>query len=69
VEVEMKLNLNTATLEEIRSLPRVGPAIASRIIAARTAAGGFNTVDDLLNVSGIGEELLNQIKPFITVIR
>lgn len=69
VEAEMKLNLNTATLEEIRSLPRVGPSIAARIVAARTAVGGFNSVDDLLNVSGIGQDLLNQIKPFITVSR
>jgi competence ComEA-like helix-hairpin-helix protein len=67
VTVEMKLNLNTATLEEITTLPRIGPAIAARIVAARKSAGGFNSVDDLLNVAGIGQDLLNQIKPFITV--
>lgn len=67
VTVAMKINIKTATASELRNLPRIGPALASRIVAARDAAGGFTSIDDLLNVSGIGTDLLDQIKPFITV--
>ncbi len=64
-----KIDLNTATLDEIRFIPRVGPALAASIVKYRTAAGGFNSVDDLLNVPGLGQDLLNQIKPFIVAYR
>ncbi len=63
----MKINLNTASVDEIRLLPRVGPALAAKIVEVRTARGFFNSVEDLLSVAGIKEDLLNQIRPFITV--
>lgn len=67
VTVEMKININTATEEELRSLPAIGPSRATLIVKTRKELGGFKSVDDLLKVSGIGEDLLKQIKPFITV--
>jgi competence protein ComEA len=49
------LDLNTATLEQLQTLPGVGPVLAQRILDWRTGHGRFGSVDDLRNVSGIGE--------------
>ncbi|MEG1561199.1 MAG: ComEA family DNA-binding protein [Raoultibacter sp.] len=51
-----KININSATLEELDSLAGVGPATAQRIIADREAQGPFKTIKDLQRVSGIGEK-------------
>jgi len=61
------VNLNTATLEQLESLPGIGPAFAQRILDYRTQHGSFRTVDDLLNVSGIGDKRLADLKPDVTV--
>jgi competence protein ComEA len=61
------VNLNTATAEELETLPGVGPAIAAAIIDQRTRTGGFRTVRDLLDVRGIGESRLAQLEPLVTV--
>jgi competence protein ComEA len=61
------VNINTATLEELETLPGIGPAIGQRILDYRTAHGPFRSVDDLLNVSGIGEKRLADLRPNITV--
>jgi competence protein ComEA len=60
------VNLNTASSEQLQTLPRVGPALAGRIIAWRTANGRFASVDDLLNVSGIGEKTLEGLRELVT---
>jgi competence ComEA-like helix-hairpin-helix protein len=65
--VDKKIDLNTATADELGFLPKVGPILAIKIVNYRTTAGGFGTVDDLLKVSGLNPDLLDQIKPFITV--
>ncbi|HET9729976.1 MAG TPA: ComEA family DNA-binding protein, partial [Acidimicrobiia bacterium] len=51
---EGPVNLNTATAEQLDALPGVGPVLAQRIVDWRTAHGGFHSVDDLQQVSGIG---------------
>lgn len=61
------INLNTATVEELDSLPGIGPAIAKRIIDYRESAGGFKDVEQITEVSGIGEATLAKIKDLITV--
>ena len=61
------VNINTATAEELQSLPRIGPAMAQRIIAWREAHGGFRSVDELDAVPGIGPSMLENLRPLVTV--
>ena len=61
------INLNTATAAQLQLLPGVGPALAARILAYRKEAKGFKTVDDLDNVSGIGQKKLEKLRPLVTV--
>jgi competence protein ComEA len=58
-----RINLNTATTEELISLPTIGPKLAGRIIAARP----FATVDDLIKVPGIGPKTLEKLRPLVDV--
>jgi competence protein ComEA len=62
-----KINLNTATLEELDALPGIGPSIAQRIIDFRTQNGAFEKIDDVKKVRGIGDALFSSIKDMITV--
>ncbi len=62
-----KININTATAEELDLLPGIGPAIAERIIQYRTENGPFKAPEDLKKVRGIGDALYNQMKDKITV--
>ncbi|HVE95352.1 MAG TPA: helix-hairpin-helix domain-containing protein [Acidimicrobiales bacterium] len=61
------VNLNQATLAQLESLPGVGPATAQAILDYRTQRGRFRSVDDLLNVRGIGPAKLEQIRPHARV--
>lgn len=61
------IDLNTADAAALEELPRVGPAIAQRIIEWRTANGRFTSVDDLLSVPGIGEKMLAGLRDLVTV--
>ena len=65
--VSGKVNLNTATAAQLDSLPGVGPTYAQRIVEYRTQHGAFKSVDDLLNVSGIGEATLAKFKNQVEV--
>ncbi|GAA3537250.1 ComEA family DNA-binding protein [Nocardioides daeguensis] len=61
------VNLNTAGQAELEGLPEVGPVTAQSIIAWREAHGGFTSIDELLEVDGIGPRTLEQITPHVTV--
>jgi competence protein ComEA len=60
-----KINLNNATFAELDSLPGIGPVLAKRIIDYRETNGPFQSVDDLLNVEGIGPSLLEKIRDLV----
>ena len=61
------VNINTASQQELESLPGIGAVKAKAIIEYRTQNGYFLSIDDLVKVSGIGQSILNQVKDFITV--
>lgn len=61
------IDINTASSEQLQSLPGIGTVLAQRIIDYRTEYGPFQTVGDLLNVSGIGTHKLEDILDLITV--
>lgn len=61
------VNINTATLEELETLPSIGEVRAQAIITYRETNGGFRTIDDIKEVSGIGEKIFADISPYITV--
>lgn len=65
-EIRGLIDINRASAEELQRLPRIGPAMSSKIIAARERKP-FKTVDDLRHVSGIGEKTLEQLRPYVTV--
>jgi competence protein ComEA len=62
-----KVNINTASSAELDTLPRVGPAMAERIIAWRETNGRFSSIDDLLNVPGIGDKTFESLKDLVSV--
>jgi len=61
-----KVNINTADEPTLETLPRVGPAMAARILAWRTANGRFTAIEDLMSVSGIGEKTFEGLKDLVT---
>jgi len=61
------LNINTATLAQLETLPGLGRAVAERIVEYRDKNGNFKKVEDLMNVKGIGEKSFLKLKPLITV--
>jgi competence protein ComEA len=61
------VNLNSATQAELETLPGVGPVTAAAILQWRTDNGAFSSVDELLEVSGIGDATLAEIAPFVTI--
>lgn len=61
------IDLNTATAADLEVLPRIGPALAQRIIEARDRAGGFASLEDLDAVKGIGPRTLEALRPHVRV--
>ena len=61
------ININSATQSELDSLPGIGPSTASKIIDYRNKNGDFKNIEDLMNVSGIGEAKFNNIRDYICI--
>ncbi len=61
------VNINTASMEELVQLPRVGTKVAERIVSYRETHGGFKSVEDIKTVQGIGEKIFEMIRPLISV--
>ncbi len=62
-----KVNLNTATPEQLQTLPGVGPAMAKKIIEHRAKVGKFTKIEEILNVKGIGEKRFQKMKDRLVV--
>jgi competence protein ComEA len=62
-----QVNVNTATVQELQLLPRVGPALAQRIVDFRTANGPFKAPEELARVKGIGEKSFARLAPYVSV--
>ena len=61
------VNLNTATAGELEALPGIGPKKAEAIVEARKSRGGFKSVDDIVDVRGIGPAQLEKLRPHLRV--
>lgn len=64
---EHRLDLNRATVEDLEQLPGLGPVLAQRVVDHRTAIGSFSSVDDLLDVKGIGRKKMDRVRPLVMV--
>jgi competence protein ComEA len=63
---QTKININSATVEELEAMPGIGEVIAARIIAYREENGPFRTVDDLIHIQGISDRTIDQIRDLVT---
>lgn len=61
------IDINSATKEQLMTLPGIGEVLAQRILEYRSSHGPFRVADELLLIDGIGEGKLNNIRPYITV--
>lgn len=67
IDVSGKINLNTADAELLMTLPGIGETLAQRIIEYRTYNGAFDSIEDLMNVTGFGSGILEKIRDLITI--
>ncbi len=67
IAIQYPLNLNLATEEELESLPGIGPSKAADIIAYRDEHGPFQVIDDLVNVSGIGQNTVDTLRDYLII--
>ena len=61
------VNINTATLDELQLLPGVGEKRAEAIIGIRKSKGGFQSIDELVAVKGVGDAMLDKLRPHVTL--
>lgn len=61
------IDLNSATAVELQSLPGIGPAIADRVLDHRESEGTFSSVDELSDVSGISDRMVDDLRPLVTI--
>lgn len=64
-----KININTATIEQLSEIRGIGPAIAQRIVEYRQENGSFSSADEIVNVRGVGPKTLENIRDSITAGR
>lgn len=64
---KQRINLNSATLEDLMILPKIGEVTAKRIIEYRATHGGFKSIEELINVKGIGAKTLERIKNEVSI--
>jgi competence protein ComEA len=64
---QVPVNLNTATADQLATIPGIGTKTAERIIAYRQKNGGFKKIEELMNVKGVGEKSFLKLKTLITV--
>ena len=62
-----KININSATSEQLQAIPGIGPATAKAILEYRAKVGKFNKIDEIINVKGIGEKKFQKIKDRLAV--
>ena len=62
-----KVNINTASVSELETLPQIGPKVAQRIVDFRTQNGKFKKIEELMKIKGIGEKTFEKLKDLITV--
>jgi comEA protein len=62
-----KVNINTGTIEQLQTLPGIGPSTAKKIIELRTKNGKFSKIEEILNVKGIGEKQFQKMKDRLIV--
>ena len=62
------INLNTASVAQLATLPGIGKSTAERILEYRQKNGAFKKVEDLMNVRGVGEKSFLKLKPLVTVV-
>lgn len=67
LDTEEKVNLNSASAEELVTLPGIGEVLAARIVAYREEYGPFRSLDDLKGVSGIGDKVVEEISDLVTL--
>lgn len=65
--VQEKVNLNTATVEQLQSIPGIGPSTAKSILEYRAKVGKFSKIEEIINIRGIGEKKFQKIKDRLAV--
>lgn len=65
--IDGKININTASQEELMLLPGIGETLSQRIIAYRESIGNFSSIEELLNIKGIGRTSLDKLSEYITL--
>lgn len=65
--VGSRININTADLTELDKLPGIGPARAADIISYREENGSFSSIEELKNISGIGDKIFENLKDLVTI--
>jgi competence protein ComEA len=64
---EEKININTATVDQLQTLPGVGPSLARSILEYRQKVGKFKKIEEILNIKGMGEKKFQRIKDRLVV--